>query len=161
VLFQRLPWSGIAQGAGITLALVALVLVIRGLNSLAIGAFMLAGAVMLLGLLGLRKVLRPLDAEDVHEDHAPPRVYRRASCRIDKAMLEQYAHVEKMLREQARGAEWPTNWEAHNQYQVAATQYHRDGNVDLAFREYCRALLVLTEALRSQRIRGETFKPLW
>lgn len=161
LLFTRVPWAGIALGAGITLALVALVLVVKELNRLAIATFLLAGTVLMIGLIGLRQSLSMRGEGETEVDHAPPRIYRRTSCKVDRNMIERWSQMEKALREQAHGTNWPVDWEEHRRFHANAVALLEKDDFVGSFRDYCHAVAVLTEGLRRMRNRGETFKPLW
>jgi protein phosphatase len=161
-LWQTLPWAGIAFGSGITLAIMALVLQL-GLQAtaLAIVTFIFALGMLVAGFIGLYKAAQkppPLDPED---EASPPQVHRRASCRIDEALVKKTMQTEAKLQELIRENGWTVPWAKHAKHLQASTAYLQKGDLRSAYREQCRAITVLTSAIRDNREKSESFRPNW
>jgi protein phosphatase len=163
VLFARLPWPGIALGAGITLALTALLLILvdRKMVAAAVATFLLAALALILGLVGLHRAQRRQQLPPPEEEYGPPRVYRRFRCQIDQAILTKLIEAESTVQDYAKANNWQVDWAAHQKYLQTAGQAFKNGDIVLAFREHCRALAQLTHALRYHRNKEEVFQPLW
>jgi protein phosphatase len=158
----RLPWSGITLSAGTTLAILTFLLVIAQMPQLAVGTFLAAAAVLAAGLIVLHRSYQEekrLEAED--ESCGAPRVYRRTCCQVDQPLLHEMTQLEGNLRELVLEKGWPLDWETHRKHLEAAEELLRQGDVPAAFRAQCRALALVTEAIRLQRQKEEVFQPLW
>lgn len=161
VLFAKLPWPGIALGAGITLALTALFFIIFKLVAPAVAAFLLAALALILGLFGLHRAQRQQQFTQPEEEHGPPRVYRRSKCQIDQVILKKLIEAESTVQDYARQNNWQVDWTAHQKHLRAAGECFKTGDIVSAFTEQCRALAQLTRALRIHRGKEERFDPLW
>jgi protein phosphatase len=161
VLFARLPWPGIALGAGITLALTALLLILLKYVGPAVATFLLAALALILGLFGLHRQQRQDERPKPEEEHGPPRVYRRFRCQIDQAILGKLVEAESMVQDYAKENNWQVDWAAHQKHLRAAGEAFKNGDITAAFREHCRSLAQLTWALRLHRGKEERFNPMW
>jgi protein phosphatase len=163
VFFRNLPWAGVALGAGITLAFLALALVIlKQPPALFIATFGVAATTLTAGLVGLYHSVRKTAAWQHNHDHdGPPRVYRQTPCQIDLPLVQKLAQAEATLRELAREKGWTIAWGSHRKHIDLANQLMSQGDLVGTFRELCRAAGLLTEALRRQRNKEERFQPLW
>jgi hypothetical protein len=66
-----------------------------------------------------------------------------------------------VLRTKAQERQWAVDWKTHGErLQVAETARGR-GDLTTAFRDYCRAMRPLTDALRQHRNKEEVFQPVW
>jgi protein phosphatase len=161
----RLPWAALGLGAGISLAVLALVLVILGRPQLSVATFVLAALTLGAGLFGLYRQVRRetlgVPAPNPQDESRPPRVYRQTSCRIDKDLVDQLAQTTAQLEEQARAKNWQVAWPAYREHHDAARAALARNDPPAAFREQCLALAVLTAAMRRHRSKGEVFQPLW
>jgi protein phosphatase len=158
----KIPWAGIALGAGTTLAIVALVLLVMEMSRmLVIGTFLLASLALVLGLLGLWRSYRQEQQEEPEEEASPPQVYRRFSARVDQALLDKLVHASSNLEEIAREKGWQVDWTSHKQHVEAARKALASRDLHAAFRAQCRGLALLTEILGRHRNKEEKFQPLW
>jgi protein phosphatase len=158
-LIHRLPWAGIAFGLGIGLAILALVLKDNG--GLALATFGLALAMLVVGFIGLYKSYQEDQRRLPDDEPGPPQVHRRTACRIDAALLQKIMQTGANLQELAKEKNWPINWARHEKLLQAATTHAQKGDLVAAFREQCRAMGLLFEAVRNYRDKGEAFKPNW
>ncbi|HEY7428334.1 MAG TPA: hypothetical protein VH682_29145, partial [Gemmataceae bacterium] len=53
------------------------------------------------------------------------------------------------------------DWNAYEEHSTAAEGLLQQGDLPGAFREYCRAMLPLTQALHKQRHKEEKFQPIF
>jgi protein phosphatase len=163
-LLKHLPWSGVAFGSGITLALVALIMKLtldHVPGGLILLTFVLAIGMLVAGFVGWHRTKQEPADEESDEEAGPPQVHRRASCRIDDALLHKMMQAEANLQEEAREKGWSIPWAKHGKHiQAAATLLGKDDMV-AAFREEIRAIALLALAVRHNRDKGEAFRPNW
>jgi hypothetical protein len=122
-----------------------------------------AAVIILAGLAGLlvlhaREKQRPPEEDGPQEE---PRVYRTTPCKVDAPMVEKLAKATATLKQRAADRAWEPDWTAYQRHADAGDGYRQGGNLPLAFREYCRAMRTLTEALSRQRHKEELFQPVW
>jgi protein phosphatase len=91
----------------------------------------------------------------------PPRIHRKAPCRIEPPLLEKLAAAVESLRQQAHEKQWEADWDQSTAHQVQAVDLRQHGDLPGAFREYCLALLPLTAAMNRYRQKEEVFLPIW
>jgi hypothetical protein len=94
-------------------------------------------------------------------EHSPPHVYRQASCHIERGLLDKLARATGALRQRAEEKKWDPDWAAYRQHHDLAEKSLAANDLEGAFREYCRAMRVLTEALERHRNKEEVFSPVW
>ncbi len=163
ISFKKLPWPSIAVGSGILLSILALFLVISEWRWPAIFIFCLAAGILVTGIIGLvGNYRRELNSDGADEETSTPaQIYRQASCTVDASLLERMMQTEKGLIELARQKNWQLNWDQHNKHHSASILAFQKGQLDLAFKEQCRAMAILLDVLREHRQRDEHFKPNW
>lgn len=161
VLFAEIPWPGIALGAGIALALTALLMILLRLFFEAVFVFVLAALSLILGLVGLHRTQTQTPQPEPEPEHGPPRVYRRSRCKIDQTLLRKLIEAECVVQEYAKENNWQVDWAAHQKHLRAAGEAYRNGDLFSAYREHCRTLAQLTDALRVHRAKEERFHPMW
>jgi protein phosphatase len=125
--------------------------------------FLLALATFLAGLIGLlqhylqEKRREMLESEDL----AGPRVHRRTSCRIERALVDRLTRALQALRQRADEKHWEPDWNEYQEHTRLAEDLVQHDDLPGAFRESCRALLPFTRALERQRNKEERFQPVW
>ncbi len=156
-----LPWWVGLLALGSLLALGATILEHYHLPG-GIFSFLLASLAILAGLGGLaahyHQEKRRASKE---EDSPPPRIHRRIACRIDEALVDRLVRALRALRQRAEEKQWEPDWAACQEHFLAGEGFVHKGDLPGAFREFCRALLPLTQALNRQRHKEESFQPLW
>ena len=96
------------------------------------------------------------------DDQAPGlHVYHEADCHVDRPLLDRLIEAEKTLAQEIRDNNWEVDWDANTQHRQLGEQAVREKNLPVAFREYCRALLPLTDTIERYRNKEEIFQPLW
>ncbi len=156
---QRLPPLP-ALAFGITLALGAMALTVFELPY-AVPAFLLGAVAITLGLAGL-VIQANQDKARRAEDHSTQaKIHRQSECGIQLPLLNKLARAEQVLQERLRDRNWEADWDVSRQHHDLAEQHRNEGDLLEAFREYCRAIRPLTEALHRQRNKEESFQPVW
>jgi protein phosphatase len=124
--------------------------------------FVLAGLVILVGMVGLVVQYIRDQRSAAEEPEAPePKVYSRSPCRVERPLLEKLAKAELALKQRAGDQHWEPDWALYQKHHDLAESLLGRGDVPGAFREYCRAMRTLTEALQKQRNKEESFMPVW
>jgi protein phosphatase len=156
-----IPWPFIALFLGVVLAAQALVL---GFMEVSISkwSFTLGAIAILAGMVGLALYyLRDLRHPPPRTEHRALNIYRRTSCRIDRPLVDRLAHAEAGLNRWAQARNWDVDWSANQQHREMAETSLKQGDLDGAFREYCRAVRPFTEVIVRDRFKEEGFQPIW
>jgi protein phosphatase len=159
--YKVLPWPLMSLLGGTMLATVAATMTYYQVGG-AVLVFLLATAALVAGLVGLIQSHKQEKLQQENEPE-PPRinVYHHTSCQIEPPLLEKLARAEGLLQQRARDKQWEVDWNVYQPYHDQALSHQQQGQLPDAFREYCRALVVLTEALLKQRNKEEIFQPVW
>jgi protein phosphatase len=158
---ERIPWSIVAMCLGTVFAAMALVLTYYNIPGGGF-LFLIATGVVAAALVGLIVHLqreKQRRAKDV--DYPPPQIYRSASCLIERPLLDKLIKAAQSVKEHAVEKQWDVDWEGFHQQQEFAQSLLNQGDPAAAFREYCRAMRLLLEALHRQRNKEEIFQPVW
>jgi serine/threonine protein phosphatase PrpC len=161
-LVRRLPWPLILLLLGISLAMVAIYLKAfekRG----ALLTFVAAALALLSGLGGLmlqnaREAKGPAPPEP---QPVGPHVYREDVCGIELPVMQRLIHAVETLEERIKEKNWQVNQDVCKDHRDKGRLLLDHGDLPGAFREDCRAMLLLMEAISKQRNKEECFKPLW
>jgi len=161
-LLRRVPWPLWILLAGLLLAGGAVGLVVNKLPG-GQSLFMLAAATILAGLvgLGIYYLLDKKRREEQPEFRPRTKIYRESACVIDPDLVSKLTKAEETLANRARDQEWDVDWKTHDKHLQQAQQHLASGNLNLAFRDYCRAAQPLTDALSKHRHKEEAFNPNW
>ncbi len=154
------PWWVLSLLAGTLLAVGAGALV-KFEAGLAMIAFTFGALAIGAGLVGLFLHYRREKTRSPDEDRPPARAHRRATCRIERPLLDKLTRQMRALRQRADEKHWEPDWNAYQEHCSAAEALLQNGDVAGAFREYCRAMLPLTRALAQRRQKEESFQPVW
>jgi protein phosphatase len=160
---QPMPWWVAVLSFGILLSAVAVALqVYKFVGAPAFITFAVGAGAVLAGLTGLllqyRKERRQAAEEESRDE---PRIHRKASCRIEPALIDRLVRALKLLRQRAEEKNWEPDWAEFGEHHKAAEEASARGDLASAFREYCRAMLPLTRAFNRMRHKEESFQPLW
>jgi serine/threonine protein phosphatase PrpC len=162
-LAPSMPWWAASLMLGILLVIIAISLEFQRWNFVAGCIFSLAGIAILAGVAGLIWHYWGERIRSVHEDEErpAPRIHRQSSCRIEPALLERLTKAVRALRQHADEKRWSPDWTVYEEHSTAGEELLQHGDLAGAFREYCRAMLPLTQALNKQRHKEESFQPVW
>ncbi len=160
-VLKRIPWSVVMLLFGIALAGYAIFLSVNE-QAGSFTTFILAGLLLLGGVVSLM-IQNLLDArvEKRESEPRPLQIYRQAACAIDGGLVDRVVHAAKTLEEDIRAKNWPIDEEAYQRQLRSAQSWLAQQKLREAFREQCRALLVLMETVHQHRGRGEEFTPRW
>jgi protein phosphatase len=124
--------------------------------------FLLAVGAILAGLVGLVLYYqREKELRAVEEDLPQPRIHRKLQCLIERPMVDRLEKALEALRQRVNERHWETDWNAYQDHRARGDEALVRGDLPTAFREFCRAMLPLTESLSRQRNKEEVFQPLW
>jgi serine/threonine protein phosphatase PrpC len=161
-IWAMIPWPLAALGLGALLAGVAVGMIGAELYSLAGLSFVLAAGAIIAGMIGLVQTYRQQKEEEAREEEAAPaKVYSEAPCKVDRGLLDKLAKAATALRQRAAEKNWDPDLAAFQRHQELGEKLIADNDVSGAFREYCRAMRVLTEAMQRQQNKQEVFQPVW
>ncbi len=146
--------------AGTVLALGAIVLTAYDLPG-GLPAFLLAAVAISVGLVSLLVQAQQEQRRAGEPKPTPAKIHRQASCGIEMPLLQKLVRAEAILEGRIRDNNWQADWEAYRKHHDLAQRRMGEGNLPDAFREYCRAMRPLTEALQRQRNKEEVFQPVW
>jgi protein phosphatase len=160
-IVRQMPWAFLLLGTGILLAGLAIVLWYLEMRGY-VAALLLAGPALLGGLVGLMvQNFRETRVQTTDEEPHDACVYRQVSCTIDAPLLTKLAQATKRVESDIHEKAWQFDTMQYQNFLTAAQQANNQGRSRDAFSAQCRALLILMEAVQSQRGRGEGFRPLW
>ena len=160
--YQRLPWFFSALLFGLVLAIEAAYLWWHSQRVPAVAFFLLAVLAVGTGLVGQVIAL----AQEKRRRAADPEprelhIYRKAPCLLERSLTDKLADALKQLEQQVQEKQWDADWTAYHHHHELAEKHLKGGNLPDAFREYCRAMRHLAEAVHRQRSKGNGFEPVW
>ena len=124
--------------------------------------FVCAALFVMAGLLGLVLfTIREREEDQPEPERRPPRVYRQITCAADLAMVQQQSRALKSLENRIRENNWPLQWDSYHEHVNRGRAFLEQDRFAESYHEHSLALLMLLEALDSQRNKEEAFKPLW
>ncbi|HLW66725.1 MAG TPA: protein phosphatase 2C domain-containing protein [Gemmataceae bacterium] len=124
--------------------------------------FALAGLTIVTGMVGL--ILHYLAEKQRRENEPPPpniNIYRRATCAVDKPVVEKLAQSAEHLKERVKESVPSGIPDDYVKHYAQGQDWLRKNNLTEAFREFCRAMYVLAVAHNSQHHKSEMFQPLF
>lgn len=159
----EVPWPFCSLFLGVLLAAGAAILTINKEFVWGTLAIVLALAAIVAGLIGLgihhkREQRRMADEPD---EPPRPRVHRQAACRVEKPATDRLAKAAATLKQQLVEKNWEVDWPTFQLHFDKAEAFAKQGSYADAFREYCRSMLPLNEAVKKYRGKGEEFRPNW
>jgi len=161
--YQRVPWPIWILLLGLLLAGTSFGFIYHQMQRAGGFAFTSAVVAIIIGLVGL------VIYHKQHQDEADPepeyrprtKVYREAECKIDDALVAKLSKAEETLAQRAREAQWEVDWKTQQKHHALSEKARGQSDFNGAFRELCRAMRPLTEALRKTRHKEEAFNPHW
>jgi protein phosphatase len=162
----RFPWPLLCLVGGTCLVGDAILMQRYGLVG-SVVTFSAAAAAVIAGLVGLFLEYRRQQQRDRSVSSAEstgrtdPQIHRRASCRIEKPLVERVVKALEFLNQRADERNWLADRELSAEHRRKANDALRRNDLMATFRELCLAVLPLTRALDKQRQKEEVFQPLW
>jgi len=158
----RVPWAFMLLALGIALACFAVVLQMVDQGSSAMIAFIVAGFTLIGGIVTLMvQNIRETHRVSNKSDERVLQVYRQAACSFDAAMCEKVMHASKMLEEDIIQKQWMYDVKAYQERVKNAGLLYKLQRFREAFREECRAMMLLMDTIHLYRDKHEGFKPVW
>jgi PPM family protein phosphatase len=157
----KLPWAFVLLALGIVLAIMAIVLKVLE-RSENIFAFIFAGFALLGGILTLMlQHIRETRKVSAAPEERVLQVYRQTPCPLDAAIYERLVQSAQTLESDIKEKQWVYDAHGYHEKLKLAAAHFKQQRFREAFREQCRAMLVLMEAVHLYRGKNEDFKPLW
>ena len=159
---DRIYWPYLTLALGILFAILAIYLHQRALPG-SLSAFLLGAISLSAGLVGLIVQMARDKREEASFIGKPgkPKAYRKVPCAIDETFVSRLEGASSTLEQQIRDRNWQVDWQAAQSHLQTAKQALAEGRLADAFAARCRAMLIFMDAIHSQRVREEVFKPLW
>jgi len=158
----KVPWHYVLMGLGILLALSVPILSIFDLGD-PLRTFTFAGFLLLTGIVIMMvqnfRETRKLAAPS--PDERPLQVYRQTPCPLDAAIYEKLVQSAHTLEESIKEKNWEYDSRTYQEKLKLAAAHFKQARLREAFREQCRAMLVLMEDVHRYRGKNEDFKPVW
>jgi serine/threonine protein phosphatase PrpC len=159
---RKAHWSIPVLALGVALTLVALLVAALINRILGLMLFLLAGISSVVGLIGLTLHARADQKKrDAQRRPANLNTYRSFPCDIDRGVVEKLARANEDLRDKVKEAYPQLIPETFAELQAEGLDWLKKGNLQDAFREFCRAMHELAKAYNKMRTRSEMFQPVW
>jgi protein phosphatase len=160
--YRRVSWPLLLLFVGISMAVIAIYLTAFEKKPGDLYAFVVSAIALLSGLAGLMiQNTREINASPPDVKPPGPRVYRETACGIELPVVKRVSHAVESLEERIKEKDWLVNRAGCQDYKGKAQLLEQQGDLSGAFREDCRAMLLLMEAVNKQRNKEESFRPLW
>jgi protein phosphatase len=160
----RLPWAFLLLALGILLEGLAVALAaLENSGTSMFTLFMVGGVALLGGILTLmvQNIRETRKKSRQPEEERTLQVYRQAPCPLDAAIYERLVQSAQALEESIKQRGWDYDVKTYQDRLKHAAQQFKQQHLRDAFREQCRAMLVLMEAVHHYRGKNEDFQPLW
>ena len=151
-----IPWPFTALCFGLISAAAAALLTINEHRTLGIALFPVAATFVIAGFLGLfllsnqekrRQAAIPINGK--------PRFYRRSPCKVEPSLVQRIHKVLTGIETHLKEKNWDVNWDEYLLMLGRGDEASQKHDQAEAFRQYCRAMSLLAEAVQRHRARGE------
>ena len=160
--YAGIPWPMFALLVGVFLAGSAGLLTKYAFYPFNLVVFLVAAGAIVAGVAGLLDFYDEEKRRRAAGPLPPPLpIYRHASCRIEPPLVEELARFVSASKQQLQDKQWDADWTLYQQHIESAERFTSQGNRLDAFREYCRAVHLLADAVQRHRPKGEVFQPVW
>jgi PPM family protein phosphatase len=157
----KISWHYVMMGVGIVLACIAVALKVFDLGN-ELMAFVFAGFSILLGVvLMMVQYFRDTRKVAPAPEIRPLQVYRQTPCPLDAAIFEKLVQSAKTLEDSIKEKNWEYDARGYQEHVKLAAAHFKQNRLRDAFREQCRAMLVLMDDVHRYRGKNEDFKPMW
>jgi protein phosphatase len=161
-IVKKLPWPLLSLVLGIGLAIIAIYLkAFQKPGDLPV--FVVSALTLLAGLGGLmlQKARESLEPPPRELKPPAPRIYRETTCGIELPVVQRLSCAVASLDERIKEKNWQVDRAMCQGCRDRAIDLEKHGDLSGAFREDCRAMLLLMEAVNKQRSKEESFRPVW
>lgn len=110
------------MAVGVLLVVIAFLLAFDGFPG-SVFVFLLAAGTVAAGLVGLGlhyRRERQEHQEEEQETASPPRVHRRAACRIEQPLLDRLSRAVRVLKQRAADNHWEPDWSLFEKHYALA-----------------------------------------
>jgi protein phosphatase len=160
--YRRVPWPISALLLGLLLVSEAAYFYRLGYWWVGVTSFLLSALAIGAGFIGLGfQIAEEKRRRAAEPHHGPLHVYRTAPCRLERPLVDKLSRAVIALELQLKERNWEADWDSYGQHSDRAVQRLNAGDLREAFREYCRAMHLMAEAVQRQRPKGEVFQPVW
>ena len=140
---RRVPWSLWTLLVGLLSAVDAVVLSHYGHNGIGTASYAFGAIAILVGLAGLASLYWHEKRRVAAMPHfAKPRLYRHATCLVNRELTEKLAQACSSLQQQVQNRQWEADWHLFDQHRRLAEEHVQVNRLPDAFCEYCRAMHV-------------------
>jgi protein phosphatase len=154
--YRMIPWPFTTLGIGLISAAAAALLTINEHRTLGFALFPVAAVFVLVGFLGLflfsNQEKKRLAAIPIN---GKPRFYRRSPCKVEPSLVQRIHKVLTGIEKHLKEKNWEVNWDAYLVMVGRGDEASERHDQAEAFRQYCRAMSLLAEAVQRHRARGE------
>jgi len=158
----RMPWAFVMLALGILFAVSAVVLHFLSMAVAAMIAIIVASLAILSGIVTLIvQNFRETHKISIEPEQRTLQVYRQTPCPLDAAIYEKLVQSAKTLEDNIVEKMWEYDAQVYQDLVKQAEQHFKQQHFRDAFRDQCRAMLVLMEAVHAYRGKNEDFKPVW
>ncbi len=161
---SRVPWAFVLLALGIILGGIAIILstAIKDWEVAATLAFIGSVLAILSGIITLMvQNFREMRKQIDEPEERPLQVYRQMPCPLDAGIYEKLVLSAQNLEASIMEKRWEYDAKRYQERLKQAAQHFQQHRLRDAFREQCRAMLVLMDAVHSYRGKNEDFKPVW
>jgi protein phosphatase len=159
---KKAHWSFGVLALGIALTFVAILSAVAIHRMLGLMLFLLAGISSVVGLIGMMVHARSEQQRRFNQKNPTNlNVYRSFPCDIDRGVVEKLARANEDLRDRVKEAYPQLIPETFAAYQSEGQDWLKKGNLEEAFREFCRAMHELAKSYNKIRSKSEMFQPIW
>ena len=88
-------------------------------------------------------------------------VYRQTPCPLDASIYEKLVQSAKTLEDSIKEKNWEYDARGYQEHVRLAAAHFKQQRFREAFREQCRAMLILMDDVHRYRGKNEDFKPVW
>jgi protein phosphatase len=156
-LSRIIPWPFTMLGVGLIFAAAAALLTINDHRTLGFALFPVGALLVLAGFLGLflfsnqeKKRLAAIPS------NGKPRFYRRSPCKVEPSLVQRIHKVLTGIESHLKEKNWEVDWDEYLHILGRGDEAAQRQDQAEAFRQYCRAMSLLAEAVQRHRARGET-----
>jgi protein phosphatase len=160
---RHVPWPLIALFVGVVLVGNAGWLMLTAQAGY-VPSFALGALAIVVGLIGLiAQAVREHRSARQEEDPEPRKlqIYSESPCNIDGTLLDKLVRAVASLRQHVADKAWEVDYTTCDSHEARGAKFLAQGDLATAFREYCRSMRPLNEALQRQRNKEEIFQPVW